>query len=257
MKLEGRVAIVTGAGRNIGEGIARQLAQEGASVAVVDRDADRAQKVAASVGAAGLVAFAVQTDVTVDAQVQEMVRRVEERLGPIDVLVNNVGVVDRTNILELPESEWDRIMNITLKSVFLCTRHVAKAMVAAGRGGCIVNVASTSAHQSRVDATAYPTAKAGVLHLTRCLSAQLAPHGIRVNSVTPNRVATTVEAGEVPRNWQVRNLIGRQITPQDVARAVVFLASEDASAVTGVELLVDGGALRMTAAPAPEAAVSP
>jgi 3-oxoacyl-[acyl-carrier protein] reductase len=184
--------------------------------------------------------------------VQRLVAEVADHWGSIDILVNNVGVVVRTNILELPESEWDRIMNITLKSVFLCTRHVARAMVDAGRGGCIVNVASTSAHQSRVDATAYPTAKAGVLHLTRCLSAQLAPYSIRVNAVTPNRVATTVEAGEVPRNWQVRNLIGRQITPADVANAVVFLASEEASAITGIELVVDGGALRMLAAPGPD-----
>jgi NAD(P)-dependent dehydrogenase (short-subunit alcohol dehydrogenase family) len=174
-----------------------------------------------------------------------MVTQVVEHWGNLYALVNNVGVVDRTNVLELPESEWDRIMATTLKSVFLCTRHVARSMAAAGTGGRIINIASTSAHQSRTDATAYPAAKAAVLHLTRCLAAQLAPHGIRVNSVTPNRVATTVEANEVPRVWKVSNLIGRQITPQDVARTVLFLASDQADAITGSEVLVEGGALRM------------
>src|SRR5207249_715428 len=103
--------------------------------------------------------------------------------------------------------------------------------------------------QARVDATAYPAAKAAVLHLTRCLAAQLAPYGIRANAVTPNRVATEVGPGEVPRNWEVRNLIGRQIRPEDVARAARFLASDEADAVTGTELLVDGGALRLFGVP--------
>jgi len=240
------VAIVTGAGRNIGEAIARQLADDGLAVAVVDRDGDRAQRVSADICVAhGDRAMAIQADVTVSADVERMVAQTVGRFGAVDVLVNNVGVVDRTNILELPESEWDRIIDISLKSVYLCTRCVAQTMVDAGRGGRIVNIASTSAHQARTDATAYPAAKAAVLHLTECLAAQLAPYGIRVNAVTPNRVATTVEAGEVPRNWTVRNLIGRQITPGDVAQAVAFLASDHADAITGVELLVDGGALRV------------
>jgi NAD(P)-dependent dehydrogenase (short-subunit alcohol dehydrogenase family) len=240
------VAIVTGDGRNIGEGIARAIAEEGGQVAVVDVESARATRVAESICAAHPdLALAIGADVTASAEVQSMVGQVLERWGRLDVLVNNVGVVDRTNVLELPETEWDRIMGISLKSVFLCSKYAGQAMVDAGRGGRIINIGSTSAHQARVDATAYPAAKAGVLHLTRCLAAQLAPHGIRVNSVSPNRVATEVGPGEVPRNWEIRNFIGRQITPNDVAQAVVFLASDEADAITGIEVLVDGGALKV------------
>ncbi len=176
---------------------------------------------------------------------EEMVRQVLARWGRIDVLVNNVGVVDRKNVLELDEADWDRVINISLKSVFLCTKFVALAMVEAGKGGRIVNVGSSSGHRGRADATAYPSAKAGVLNLTRSLAVQLAPYGIRVNSVTPNRVATEVGPGEKPRVWEINNLIGRQIRPQDVARAAVFLASDDADAINGIDLLVEGGVLAM------------
>ena len=247
MRLEQRVAIVTGAGRNIGEGIATALADEGARVVVVDLADDRAQRVASAINAAHPnAACAMQADVTSDADVRRVVAETIAHYGGINILVNNVGVVDRKNILETDESEWDRVIGISLKSVFLCAKHVAQHMVDAGQGGRIINIASTSGHRARADATAYPAAKGGVLHLTRCLAVQLAPYGIRVNSVTPNRVATGVEAGEVPRNWQVRNLIGRQITPQDIARATVFLASDDGDAITGTDLIVDGGVLQMS-----------
>jgi NAD(P)-dependent dehydrogenase (short-subunit alcohol dehydrogenase family) len=250
MSMQDRVAIVTGAGRNIGEAIAHELADAGARVAVVDLDGARAERVGASIAKRHKDrAISVQADVTSSAQVGLMVGKVVERWGAVNILVNNVGVVDRKNILETAESEWDRIMNISLKSVFLCTKQAAQLMVDAGQGGRIINVASTSAHQARLDATAYPAAKAAVLHLTECLAAQLAPYGIRVNAVTPNRVLTKVEAGEVQRNWTVRNLIGRQITPEDVAHAVAFLASDEADAITGIELLVDGGALKVLPTP--------
>jgi NAD(P)-dependent dehydrogenase (short-subunit alcohol dehydrogenase family) len=250
MQLEGRVAIVTGAGRNIGEAIAWAFAEEGARVAVVDLVGERAEHVAASINAAyPNAALAIQTDVTKDSDVSAMVQQVVDRWGGIQVLVNNVGVVDRKPILETEESEWDLVIGISLKSVYLCTRRVAQRMVDAGQGGRIINLASTSGHRPRLDAVAYPAAKAGVLHLTRCLAAQLAPHNIRVNSLTPNRVATEVGAGEVPRSWQIQNLIGRQINPQDVARAAVFLASDNADAITGIDLLVEGGSLQTLASP--------
>ena len=241
-RLEDRVAIITGAGRNIGEGIARAFAAEGARVAVLDLIGPRAQAVTASINQAHPgSALAFQCDVTSSAQVQGAVSDVARMLGSVDVLVNNVGVVDRQNVLELDEADWDRVIATTLKSVFLCTKYAAKRMVDQGRGGRIINIASTSGHRGRADATAYPSAKAGVLNLTRSLAIQLAPHNIRVNSITPNRILTEAEPGAPARNWQVTNLVGRQGTPRDVASVAVFLASDEADFITGADLMVDGG----------------
>lgn len=244
MQLENKIAIVTGSGRNIGEGIAKRYADEGAKVAVVDKLGDRTEAVAAAINASHPgAALAVECDVTDSASVQAMVAKVIEEWGHVDVLVNNVGVVDRTNILELPESEWHRVIAVSLTSVFLVTKYVATKMVEHGKGGRIINIASTSGHQGRPNATAYPAAKAGGLHLTRTLAMQLAPYDIRVNSVTPNRVATEAEPGAPTRATSVANLIGRQGTPADIAGACVFLASPDADFITGIDLPVEGGVL--------------
>ena len=244
MRLDGKVAIVTGAGRNIGEAIAHAFAEEGARVAVVDWLEERAQAVAGAVNAEREgAALAVTCDVTKSGDVERMVGDVVGRWGRIDVMVNNVGVVDRTNVLELPESEWDRVTGVSLKSVFLCTKYAAKQMVEQGEGGRIVNLASTSGHRGRDNATAYPAAKGGVLNLTRALAVQLAQYAIRVNSITPNRVLTEAEPGAPDRNRPVDNLIGRPCTPRDVALAAVFLASADADFITGIDLPVDGGVL--------------
>ena len=150
MRLEGRVAIITGAGRNIGEGIARAVAAEGARVAVLDLIGPRAKAVTASINAANPgSALAFQCDVTSGDQVQRVVSDVAGTLGSVDVLVNNVGVVDRQNALELDEADWDRVIATSLKSVLLCTKYVAKRMVDQGRGGRIINIASTSGHRGR------------------------------------------------------------------------------------------------------------
>ncbi len=244
MRLDGKVAIVTGAGRNIGEAIAHAFAEEGARVAVVDWLEERAQAVAGAINAEREgAALSLTCDVTASGDAERMVAEVVGRWGRVDVLVNNVGVVDRTNVLELPESEWDRVTGVSLKSVFLCTKYAAKQMVAQGDGGRIVNLASTSGHRGRDNATAYPAAKGGVLNLTRALAVQLAQYAIRVNSITPNRVQTEAEPGAPDRNRPVDNLIGRPCTPRDVALAAVFLASADADFITGIDLPVDGGVL--------------
>ena len=244
MQLQNKIAIVTGAGRNIGEGIAKRFADEGAKVAIVDILEERTQAVAAAIDALHPgAALSVRCDVTNSEDVQAMVAKVIGEWGHVDVLVNNVGVVDRTDILELPESEWHRVINITLTSLFLVTKYVAAQMVAHGQGGRIININSTSGHQGRLNATAYPAAKAGGLHLSKSLAMQLAPHNIRVNVVTPNRVLTEAEPGAPARSTSVDNLIGRQITPADVAAACVFFAGPDSDAITGADLFVDGGVL--------------
>ena len=244
MRLENKVAIVTGAGRNIGEEIARQFAAEGARVAVVDLDEKRGEKVAGEINALHKDrALAVVCDVSSSADVEKTVCAVAQRWGGIDILVNNAAWTDRKNIFDLTEEEWDKVMAVTLKSVFLCVKSVARVMVEAKRKGRIVNIASTSGHAGRRDATAYTAAKGGVLNLTRSLAAQLAPHGIRVNSVTPNRIGSPVGEDAVPENRFVRNLVGRRGVPRDIAAAVLFLCLDESDFITGTDLLVDGGAL--------------
>ncbi len=244
MKLEGRVAVVTGAGRNIGEAVAETFAREGARVGVVDLDPGRATAVADRINETQPgAALAVQCDVSVPKDVQGMVAAVVDRLKSIDILVNNAAITDRKTVLDLDEEEWDRVLRVTLGSVFLCSKYVGRQMVRQGRGGSIINVASTSGHRGRGNATAYTAAKGGVLNLTRSLAIQLAPHKIRVNSLTPNRVGSPVGEDTMRETGSVRNLLGRNGVPLDVARAALFLASDDAQFITAADLLVDGGAL--------------
>lgn len=247
MRFTGQVAVVTGAGRNIGEAVAWKLAEEGARVAVVDLDPGRGQRVAEAIGRAHPgQAMAVVCDVSDRAQVQEMVDTVLRRWGRVDVLVNNAAITDRETILTLSEEEWDRVIDVSLKSVFLVSQAVARHMVERGGGGCIINLASTSGHRGRSNATAYTAAKAGILNLTRTMAIQLAPWKIRVNSVTPNRVGSPVGMDEVRTDKDVQNLVGRAGVPMDIAQAVAFLASGEAAFITAADLLVDGGALSVT-----------
>ena len=244
MKLENKVAVVTGAGRNIGEEIVKIFAEEGARVAIVDLDKGRGEKVAREVNAAHRDrAMAVVCDVSSSADVEKMVGAVTQKWGGVDILVNNAAWTDRKNILDLTEQEWDKVMNVTLKSVFLCTKFIARVMVDQKRKGRIINIASTSGYTGRPDATAYTAAKGGVLNLTRSLAIQLAPHGIRVNSVTPNRIGSPVGEDVVPENRYVKNLAGRRGTPRDVAQAVLFMCGDESDFITAADLLVDGGAM--------------
>ena len=244
MKLDNKVAVVTGAGRNIGEEIVKIFAEEGARVAIVDLDKGRGERVANEVNAVHQGrAVSFVCDVSSAADVERMVGAVTQKWGGVDILVNNAAWTDRKNILDLTEQEWDKVMNVTLKSVFLCTKFVARLMVDQQRKGRIVNIASTSGYTGRPDATAYTAAKGGVLNLTRSLAIQLAPYGIRVNSVTPNRIGSPVGEDVVPENRYVKNLAGRRGTPRDVAQAVLFMCADESDFITAADLLVDGGAM--------------
>ena len=248
MKLEGRTAVVTGAGRNIGETVAAVFAGEGAAVAVVDLDRGRANTVADRINASHPgAASAFICDVSAKENVQGLVSAVVSRFGRVDVLVNNVAITDRKTVWELDEDEWDRVLRVTLTSVFLCSKYVSRQMAQQGRGGSIINMASTSGHRGRPNATAYTAAKGGVLNLTRSLAIQLAPYKIRVNSLTPNRVGSPVGEETVREGGSVKNLVGRNGIPLDVAKAALFLASDDAEFITAADLLVDGGALAAAA----------
>jgi NAD(P)-dependent dehydrogenase (short-subunit alcohol dehydrogenase family) len=244
MRLANQVAIVTGAGRNIGEDVAKLFVQEGAKVAVVDLDSGRGSRVVAEINEKHPGhAISVVCDVASASSVDQMVQSVIKAFGAVDILVNNAAWTDHKTIFDITEEEWDRVMNVCLRSVWYCTRAAARIMIEQKRAGKIINIASTSGHWGRKEATAYTTAKAGVLNLTRSIAVQLAPHGIRVNSISPNRIGSPVGQEEVPENRLVRNLAGRRGVPMDIAKAAVFLASEESDFIYAVDLPVDGGAL--------------
>jgi NAD(P)-dependent dehydrogenase (short-subunit alcohol dehydrogenase family) len=242
MRLKGKVAIVTGAGRNIGEETARLFAREGAKVAVVDLDKGRAEKVASEIKAAGGEARPFIADVSQEAQIEALVKEVTAAFGRIDILINNVAISDNKRILDITKAEWDRVIAVTLTGPFLMSQHAAKAMVAQGSGGTIVNIGSTSGYFGRPRAIAYTAAKGGVRNLTRSMAIQLAPHDIRVMSLVPNKIGSPVGKDTFNPDRPVVNLRkNRPGVPEDVARALLFLVSEDADFITGSELFVDGG----------------
>lgn len=244
-KLAGKSAVVTGAGRNIGEEIARLFASEGARVAVVDLDRSRAEAVADGIGAGGGEALAVECDVADTDDIARMVAATTSAFGGIDILVNNVGISDNKNLFELDEDEWRRTIDVTLSSPFYVTKQVAGWMVDNGRPGRIINIGSTSGFKGRPTALAYTAAKGGLFNLTQSLAVQLAPYGIIVNQVSPNMTGSPVGQEVFDRNRKVNNLLGRPGEPEEQAKAVLFLASDDASFIAGANLFVDGGTMAL------------
>jgi NAD(P)-dependent dehydrogenase (short-subunit alcohol dehydrogenase family) len=241
MKLKDQVAIITGAGRNIGEDTAKLFAREGANVAVVDMDKGRGDKVAADIVAAGGTAATFVADVASEADIARLVQDIVGKWGRIDVLVNNAAISDNKHVLEITKEQWDKVIAVTLTGPFLMSQHVAKQMVAQGRGGKIVNVGSTSGFFGRSRAVAYAAAKGGIANLTRAMAVQLAPHNIRVNGVVPNKIGSPVGKDEFDPTRPVVNLRGRNGVPMDMARAVLFLVSDDSDFIVGDMLFVDGG----------------
>jgi NAD(P)-dependent dehydrogenase (short-subunit alcohol dehydrogenase family) len=245
MGLEGRVAVVTGAGRNVGAAIAARMVRDGAKVAVVDLDEARARATVEKINAETPgAAEGFLCDVADKHSVAKTMEAIANHFGGIDILVNNVAITDRgATVLDLEEDEWAKVLQVTLTSVFLCTKYAGRKMVAGGRGGAIVNIGSTSGYRARPNALAYPAAKAAVINMTRSMAAQLAPHGIRVNSVTPNKVGSPVGRDEEPENRPRKNMLGRGCRPEDIAGAVAYMVSDDAGFVTSTDLVVDGGVL--------------
>jgi NAD(P)-dependent dehydrogenase (short-subunit alcohol dehydrogenase family) len=244
MKLKDKVAIVTGAGRNIGEEVAKLFAAEGAKVAVVDLDRPRGERTAAAIKAAGGSAEPFIADVAKSGDVEALIKAVVDRFGRIDILINNVAISDNKTILEITEADWDRVMSVTLKSQFLMSKHVAQQMVAQG-GGNIVNVGSTSGWQGRRRAIAYSAAKGAIANFTRALAVQLAPYNIRVNAIVPNKIGSPVGREEFDPTRPVENMLKRPGQPAEAAKAILFLVSDDSSFIIGENLFVDGGTMAM------------
>ncbi len=245
MKLADKVAIITGAGRNIGEEISKLFASEGATIAVVDIDPARGAAVAAEIVAAGGKAKGFVCDVGKEPDIGKCVQNVMAAFGQIDILVNNAAVTDKKNMFDLTIEEWNHVLAITLTSPFLFGKYVAKEMIARQKGGRMVNVSSTSGYYGRDRATAYAAAKGGLVNLTKSMAIQLAPHNIRVNAVVPNKIGSPVGKEEIDPSRPVHNLIGRAGVPMDLARAALFLVSDDSDFIAATALFVDGGVTAM------------
>lgn len=244
MKLKGQVAVITGAGRNIGKAMALLFASEGAKIAVAEVHEGRGQAVVNEINQAGHEAMLVLGDVSQSVDVREMIKKVVARFGAVDILVNNAALTDHANVFDSTEAEFDKVIAVSLKGPYLVTKHVAEQMVKQGRGGKIVNFGSTSGMVGRADGIAYAAAKAGVINMTRAMAVQLAPYGIRVNCVVPNRSGSPVGYDDdVAGNRTFQNLAGRLGTAEDQARAALFLVSDDSDFIYGHSLVVDGGAM--------------
>ena len=246
MKLAGKIALVTGGSRSIGRAIALAFAREGADVAVnYVQHAAEAERVVREIQALGRRALAVQADTSKRAEVQAMVEEVWTRLGPIDVLVNNAGILKRVFFLDLEERDWDAILDVNLKGCYLVGQAVAVRMKPRGRGK-IINVSSDAASLPAPRVSAYCVSKAGVAMLTRCMALELAQHGIRVNALAPGLTLTDINrdalADEAFLKMRLERVpLGRVMSPEDLVGAAIFLASADSDMATGITVQVDGG----------------
>lgn len=246
MRLEDRVAIVTGAGRGIGLSIALAFAREGARVAVCDIDDSLLDGAMAEIGAVDGEARAFKMDVTSREQIQGVVSEVDDQWGTIDILVNNAGIYEVLPFEEITEEQWDRLLAVNLKGTFLCCQAVIPSMVAQG-GGRIISIASSAGKTGgKLAGAHYSVSKAGVICLAKQLARELGAYGITVNAVAPGRIDTPmiqVASSEENEAFRLQTPLGRLGTPADVANAVVFLASDEASFITGEIVDVNGGLL--------------
>lgn len=246
MRLQGKVAVVTGAGSGIGRGIALRFAQEGAAVLCADLSEEGAQQTAETAQKEGGRALALCVDVSRRDQVEAMVGRAVGELGGLDIMVANAGIFQAEPFLETRDETWDQIMAVNARGVFLCCQAAARQMVQAGRGGKIITVASVYAEITGPGAAAYTASKGAARMLTHTMALELAPHKINVNAIAPGAIDTPMLRQAAPDEASQRQFVqlipwGRLGQPLDIANAALFLASDESDYVTGETLFVDGG----------------
>ena len=247
MKLKGKVAVVTGSSQGIGKAIALDLAKAGAHLVVnYNQNIEAAKEVAETIRMQGRRALILQGDVSKSDDVRQIVKDTLEAFGKIDILVNNAGIFISGPIEEISEQDWDRVIAVNLKGAFLCCQAVGRHMIERKSGGSIINIASISGHIPEIHGGAYTASKAGIIGLTKLLAIEWSKYSIRVNAVSPGPVMTPLQQKAYPTKklLEARNRaipMGRHGTPEEIAKAVVFLVSDDAGYITGEEITVDGG----------------
>lgn len=246
MRLKDKIAIVTGAGSGNGRGIALRFAEEGCAVVCVDVNEDSARDTVAQVEALGRRALVARADVSKAADVRDMVAQAVASFGRIDILVNNAGVETLTHLFDISEAEWDRIIDINLKGSFLCAQAVGREMARAGGPGRIINVGSINSQVALPHQSHYCASKGGVRMLTKAMALDLADYGITVNAIGPGVIDTAMTQASLSDPERRASLLRRIPLqrvgrPEDVAACAVFLASDEASYVTGTMMFVDGG----------------
>ena len=246
MELEHRIVIVTGAGKGLGKVIAEKFFEEGASLALFDVDAALAEELAGSLDPSGKRVLAVKADVTDEHEVEQAVAKVLEKFGRIDVLVNNAGISRHRTLEEMTLEIFEAVIKVNLTGTFLCCRAVVPAMKKQGKGK-IVNIASLGGRTGRPGVGVnYAASKAGVIGLTQLLARELGPSGVYVNAIAPGPILTEQTAqypAEVFARWNAGRAVDKDGTPEDVAYAAIFLASDRSDWITGVTLDVNGGLL--------------
>lgn len=249
MKLQNKVAIVTGAGKGIGQGIARVFVKHGAEVVLADSDEAAGQQTAEDIRQSGGDALFIKCDVSDEEHVKAMIEATVAKYGQINILVNNAGIGVYKTVLDTSSEEWDRCLGVNLKGVFLCSKYAIPHIQAAG-GGAIVNIASVHSYQNVGGTAPYAASKGGVVALTRVMAIDHGRDNIRVNAICPGWIYTPLIRGifagapdpeEAKHAVERRQILGRLGTPEEVGEAAAFLASDEASYITGASLMVDNG----------------
>ena len=255
VRLDGKTAVITGGARGIGLAITRRLTEAGAAVVIADTDTEEAENVVVQLKSQEIDIHYVKCDVTIEAEVKQMVDDVLKKVGSIDILVNNAGIYPRKSLEEMSGEDFRRVLSVNLTGTFLCSRYVAEAMTSRGEGGCIINIASIEAlHPSSTGMSAYDASKGGVLMLTKSMASELGKHDIRVNAIAPGAIKTRGMLSQTSpsrdrsqlkelKSFLSRIALGRLGDADDIARTALFLASDMAEYITGEMIVVDGGYL--------------